>query len=178
MPRGTAIIPDLSLINGNGGISALLAATVADNVEPDLGAYYRSSSRRICSLDHCRLFNVTNTQRGSLSPDATDHVECRRNSMFESFFGSGQIFQYPSAIRLGAVHLLAIREPYPTIQSASFCLAGLFILHDLDALFRRQPRYAFIHGQNQGAKLIVVDDFIIVGSFSFPTAADDNGVSR
>ncbi|HEX2639308.1 MAG TPA: TonB-dependent receptor, partial [Pyrinomonadaceae bacterium] len=106
VPRGTAIIPDLSAINGNFGIQS----AIGKNRTPftwnlDLGAYYPIKFSENMQL---RLtadwFNVTNTQRAvqldqtqliTLSVAGTPNVP-------NPFFGSGAIFQYPSAIRLGA----------------------------------------------------------------------------
>jgi len=106
VPRGTAIIPDLSSIDGNGGISS----AVGSNRTPttwnlDLGVYYPIKFTEDMQL---RLtfdwFNVTNTQRG-IALDQTQLITlgvAGTPNVPNPFFGSGQVFQYPAAIRLGA----------------------------------------------------------------------------
>lgn len=106
LPRGTAIIPDLSAINGNGGIES----SVGSNRSPmtwnlDLGAYYPIKLNERMQLRFTAdWFNVTNTQR-AISLDQTNLITlgvAGTPNVPNPFFGSGQIFQYPSAIRLGA----------------------------------------------------------------------------
>ncbi len=106
VPRGTAIIPDLTSINGNRGISS----SIGSNRTPttwnlDLGAYYP-----IKFSEHMQLrftadwFNVTNTQRAVVL-DQTQQITlgvAGTPNVPNPFFGSGQVFQYPSAFRLGA----------------------------------------------------------------------------
>jgi len=106
LPRGTAIVPDLALINGNGGISS----AVGNNRSPttwnlDLGFYYPikfSESKELrFSAD---WFNVTNTQR-AVTMDQTFLVTtgvAGAPNVPNPFYGSGTVFQYPSALRLGA----------------------------------------------------------------------------
>ena len=106
VPRGTAIIPDLSSIAGNGGITS----AIGSNRTPltwnlDLGFYYPI---RFTENMQLRLtadwFNVTNTQR-ALVLDQTQLITlgvAGTPNVPNPFFGSGQIFQYPSAFRIGA----------------------------------------------------------------------------
>jgi hypothetical protein len=106
VPRGTAIIPDLSSLNGNGGIES----AIGDNRTPttwnlDLGFYYPIKFSENMQL---RLtadwFNVTNTQR-AVTLDQTSLINSGATGVApvpNIYFGSGLIFQYPSAFRVGA----------------------------------------------------------------------------
>jgi outer membrane receptor protein involved in Fe transport len=106
VPRGTAIIPDLSAIDGNGGISS----AIGKNRSPmtynlDLGVYYPIRFTENMSL---RLtadwFNVTNQQR-AITLDNTFQIDSGVAGIppvSNPFWGSGTVFQYPSAFRLGA----------------------------------------------------------------------------
>ena len=106
VPRGTAIIPDLSSIDGNGGIdSAIGNSRTPTTWNLDLGVYYPIRFTEDMQL---RLtfdwFNVTNTQR-AIFLDQTQLITlgvAGTPNVPNPFFGSGAIFQYPSAIRLGA----------------------------------------------------------------------------
>ena len=106
VPRGTAIVPDLSSIDGNGGISS----AIGSNRTPmtwnlDLGAYYPIKLSENMQLRFTAdWFNVTNTQR-AIFLDQTQLITlgvAGTPNVPNPFFGSGQIFQYPSAFRLGA----------------------------------------------------------------------------
>jgi hypothetical protein len=106
VPRGTAIIPDLTAINGNGGITS----AIGQNRTPttwnlDLGAYYPIKFSENMQLRFTAdWFNVTNTQR-AIFLDQTQLITlgvAGTPNVPNPFFGSGQIFQYPSAFRLGA----------------------------------------------------------------------------
>jgi hypothetical protein len=104
--RGTAIIPDLSAINGNGGIGSAIGSNRSPTTwNLDLGFYYPiklSESKELrFSAD---WFNVTNTQR-AVAVDQTFSITTAvagAPNIPNPFWGSGQIFQYPSALRLGA----------------------------------------------------------------------------
>jgi len=106
VPRGTAIIPDLSSISGNGGISSAVGSSRTPTTwNLDLGVYYPIKFTEDMQL---RLtfdwFNVTNTQRG-IALDQTQLITlgvAGTPNVPNPFFGSGQVFQYPAAIRLGA----------------------------------------------------------------------------
>ena len=105
-PRGTSIIPDLTSINGNGGISSAIGSSRTPTTwNLDLGFYYPLKYSEDMQL---RLtadwFNVTNTQR-ALVLDQTQLITlgvAGTPNVPNPFFGSGFIFQYPSAFRLGA----------------------------------------------------------------------------
>jgi hypothetical protein len=106
VPRGTAIIPDLSSINGNGGISSAVGSSrLPTTWNLDLGAYYPIKFSENMQLRFTAdWFNVTNTQR-ALVLDQTQLITlgvAGTPNVPNPFFGSGQIFQYPSAFRLGA----------------------------------------------------------------------------
>ena len=104
--RGTAIIPDLSSINGNGGISSAIGSNRTPTTwNLDLGAYYPIKFSENMQL---RLtadwFNVTNTQR-AVTLDQTFSINSGAAGVApvpNIFYGSGAIFQYPSALRIGA----------------------------------------------------------------------------
>jgi len=106
LPRGTAIIPDLSAINGNGG----LAGAIGSNRSPttwnlDLGFYYPIKFSESKELRFTAdWFNVTNTQR-AITLDQTFLITtgvAGAPNVPNPFYGSGTVFQYPSALRLGA----------------------------------------------------------------------------
>jgi hypothetical protein len=105
-PRGTTIVPDLSGINGNGGISSAIGTTRTPTTwNLDLGAYYPIKFSENMQL---RLtadwFNVTNTQR-AVTLDQTLQINSGVTGVApvpNVYFGSGAIFQYPSALRIGA----------------------------------------------------------------------------
>jgi hypothetical protein len=105
-PRGTAIIPDLTAINGNGGIeSAIGKNRTPMTFNLDLGLYYpiRFSEKTQLRLT-ADWFNVLNSQR-AVQLDQTFLITtgvAGAPNVPNPFFGSGTIFQYPSALRLGA----------------------------------------------------------------------------
>ena len=106
VPRGTAIIPDLTSIRGNGGISSAIGSNRTPTTwNLDLGAYYPIKLSENMQLRFTAdWFNVTNTQR-AISLDQTQLITlgvAGTPNVPNPFFGSGQIFQYPSAFRLGA----------------------------------------------------------------------------
>ncbi len=105
-PRGTSIIPDLTSINGNGGISSAIGRSrLPTTWNLDLGAYYPIKFSESMQLRFTAdWFNVTNTQRAVVL-DQTQLITlgvAGTPNVPNPFFGSGQIFQYPSAFRLGA----------------------------------------------------------------------------
>ena len=104
--RGTAIVPDLTAINGNGGISS----AIGNNRGPmtwnlDLGFYYPIKFSETKELRFTAdWFNVTNTQR-AIVLDPTYSITtgtAGAPDVPNPFYGSGQVFQYPSAFRIGA----------------------------------------------------------------------------
>ena len=104
VPRGTAIIPDL------GANSAGVESAVGSNRSPftwnlDLGAYYPIKFSETKQLKiTADWFNVTNTQR-AVTLDQTFLINSGVAGVApvaNPFWGSGLIFQYPSALRLGA----------------------------------------------------------------------------
>jgi hypothetical protein len=105
-PRGTAIVPDLTAINGNGGIEGAIGGNrTPTTYNLDLGLYYPIMLSEKTSI---RLtadwFNVTNAQR-ALTLDQTFLITtgvAGAPDVPNPFFGSGTVFQYPSALRLGA----------------------------------------------------------------------------
>jgi hypothetical protein len=106
VPRGTAIIPDLSAINGNGGIeSAIGKSRTPTTWNIDLGLYYPIKFSENMQLRFTAdWFNVTNTQR-AITLDQTQLITlgvAGTPNVPNPFFGSGTVFQYPSAFRLGA----------------------------------------------------------------------------
>jgi hypothetical protein len=106
VPRGTAIIPDLSAINGNGGISSAIGKNRTPTTwNIDLGLYYPIKFSENMQLRFTAdWFNVTNTQR-AITVDNTfliDSGVAGIPPVSNPFYGSGTVFQYPSAFRLGA----------------------------------------------------------------------------
>lgn len=104
--RGTAIVPDLSSISGNGGISSAIGSNRSPTTwNLDLGFYYpiKFSESKELRLT-ADWFNVTNTQR-AIVVDQTFSITTAvagAPNIPNPFWGSGQVFQYPSALRLGA----------------------------------------------------------------------------
>ena len=106
VPRGTAIVPDLSDINGNGGISNAIGSNRSPTTyNLDLGFYYpiqlSENMRLRFTVD---WFNVLNLQR-ALTLDNTFLIDSGVEGIppvANPFYGSGTVFQYPSAVRLGA----------------------------------------------------------------------------
>ncbi len=104
VPRGTAIIPDLGA-NSAGVTSAVGKTRTPTTYNLDLGVYYPIKFSETMQL---RLtadwFNVTNTQR-AVTLDQTFSINsgvAGVSPVSNPFYGSGLIFQFPSAIRLGA----------------------------------------------------------------------------
>jgi len=103
-PRGTSIIPDLGA--GSAGVSS----AVGSNRTPttwnlDLGVYYPIKFSEDMQLRFTAdWFNVTNSQR-AVTLDQTKSINSGVTGVapvLNPFFGSGLIFQYPSAFRIGA----------------------------------------------------------------------------
>ena len=106
VPRGTAIIPDLSSINGSGGVtSAVGTSRTPTTWNLDLGAYFPVKLSESMSLRFTAdWFNVTNSQR-AVTLDNTFEITTGSPgapNVPNPFYGSGAIFQFPSAFRLGA----------------------------------------------------------------------------
>jgi len=102
--RGTAIIPDLG-VNSGGVTSAIGKNRTPTTYNLDLGAYYPVKLSENMSLRFTAdWFNVTNTQR-AVTLDNTFLLNSGVTGIppvANPFYGSGIIFQYPSALRLGA----------------------------------------------------------------------------
>ena len=103
---GTAIIPDLSALNGNGGISSAIGSNRTPTTwNLDLGFYYPIKFSESKELRFTAdWFNVTNSQR-AVTLDQTFLINSGVTGVApvsNPFYGSGLIFQYPSALRLGA----------------------------------------------------------------------------
>jgi outer membrane receptor protein involved in Fe transport len=103
-PRGTAIIPDLGA-NSFGVESAIGKNRSPTTWNLDLGFYYPIKFSESKELRFTAdWFNVTNSQRAVIL-DQTFLINSGVSGVApvaNPFFGSGQIFQYPSALRLGA----------------------------------------------------------------------------
>jgi outer membrane receptor protein involved in Fe transport len=103
-PRGTSIIPDLG-VNSAGVTSAVGSNRTPTTWNLDLGAYYPIKFSEDMQLRFTAdWFNVTNTQR-AVTLDQTYLINSGVTGVApvaNPFFGSGLIFQYPSALRLGA----------------------------------------------------------------------------
>ena len=104
VPRGTGIVPDL------GANSAGVTSAIGSNRSPttwnlDLGFYYPVKLSESKELRFTAdWFNVTNTQR-AVTLDQTFLINSGVTGVppvANPFWGSGLIFQYPSALRLGA----------------------------------------------------------------------------
>jgi outer membrane receptor protein involved in Fe transport len=104
VPRGTAIIPDLG-VNSGGVTSAIGKNRTPTTWNLDLGAYFPVKLSESMSLRFTAdWFNVTNTQR-AVTLDNTFTINsgvAGVPAVANPFYGSGTIFQYPSALRLGA----------------------------------------------------------------------------
>ena len=104
VPRGTAIIPDLGA-NSAGVTSAIGKNRTPTTYNLDLGFYYpiKFSEKMQLRLT-ADWFNVTNTQR-AVTLDQTFTITSGVTgvpNVPNPFYGSGAIFQFPSAIRFGA----------------------------------------------------------------------------
>ncbi|CAN5618209.1 hypothetical protein BH10ACI3_BH10ACI3_03580 [soil metagenome] len=102
--RGTAFIPNLGALSG-GMESAIGKQRTPLTWNLDLGAYYPI---KISETKQLRItadwFNVTNGQR-AVTTDNTYSINSGVGGVapvLNPFWGSGQVFQYPSAFRLGA----------------------------------------------------------------------------
>jgi len=104
VPRGTAIIPNLG-VNSGGVTSAIGKNRTPTTWNLDLGAYFPVKLSESMSLRFTAdWFNVTNTQR-AVTLDNTFTINsgvAGVPAVANPFYGSGTIFQYPSALRLGA----------------------------------------------------------------------------
>ena len=104
VPRGTAIIPDLG-VNSGGVTSAIGKNRTPTTWNLDLGAYFPVKLSENMSLRFTAdWFNVTNSQR-AVTLDNTFLLNSGVTGIppvSNPFYGSGIIFQYPSALRLGA----------------------------------------------------------------------------
>ncbi len=102
-PRGTSIIPD----NGANsfGVNSVGTNRTPTTYNLDLGVYYPIKFSENMQLRFTAdWFNVTNTQR-AVTLDQTFQINSGVAGVApvtNPFFGTGQIFQYPSALRLGA----------------------------------------------------------------------------
>jgi outer membrane receptor protein involved in Fe transport len=106
VPRGTAIIPDTSAINGTGGVSSAIGSNRTPTTwNLDLGFYYPIKFSESKELRFTAdWFNVTNTQR-AITMDQTFLITTSvagAPNVPNPFYGTGTVFQYPSALRLGA----------------------------------------------------------------------------
>ena len=106
VPRGTAIVPDLSAIGGNGGIQSAIGTNRSPTTyNLDVGFYYPIKFSENTQLKlTADWFNVTNQQR-AVTLDKTALINSGATGVApvpNIYFGSGVIFQYPSALRLGA----------------------------------------------------------------------------
>lgn len=103
-PRGTSIIPDLG-VNSAGVTSAVGTNRTPLTWNLDVGAYFPIKLSESMQLRFTAdWFNVTNSQR-AVTLDQTKLINSGVTGVApvaNPFFGSGAIFQYPSAIRLGA----------------------------------------------------------------------------
>jgi outer membrane receptor protein involved in Fe transport len=103
-PRGTAIVPDLG-VNSAGVTSAIGTNRSPTTYNLDLGFYYPIKFSETMQLRFMAdWFNVTNTQR-AVTLDPTFLINSGVTNVApvaNPFWGSGLIFQYPSALRLGA----------------------------------------------------------------------------
>ncbi len=104
VPRGTAIIPDLG-VNSFGVTSAVGSNRSPTTYNLDLGVYYPIKFSESMQLRFTAdWFNVTNTQR-AVTLDQTFTINSGVAGIppvSNPFYGTGLVFQYPSALRLGA----------------------------------------------------------------------------
>jgi hypothetical protein len=104
LPRGTAIIPS-DLANAGGVSSAIGKNRSPTTWNLDLGFYYPIKFSESKELRFTAdWFNVTNTQR-AVTLDQTFLINSGVTGVppvSNPFYGTGLIFQYPSALRLGA----------------------------------------------------------------------------
>jgi len=102
VPRGTAIIPNTPF---SGGVNSVGSNRTPTTMNLDLGFYYPIKFGETKQL---RLtadwFNVTNAQR-AVTVDNTYSINSGVAGVapiLNPFWGTGTIFQYPSALRIGA----------------------------------------------------------------------------
>jgi outer membrane receptor protein involved in Fe transport len=104
VPRGTAIIPNLGA-NSAGVESAVGGSRTPTTWNLDLGFYYPIAVGEGKQIKlTADWFNVTNSQR-AVTTDNTFSINSGVGgvpAIPNPFWGSGQIFQYPSAFRFGA----------------------------------------------------------------------------
>ncbi len=104
-PRGTTVVPT-PIAGGEGGLGDAVGTTRTPfTFNLDLGAYFpiRFDEKRELRFT-VDWFNVTNTQR-AVKLDETFLINSGVTGVppvANPFFGTGQIFQYPSSLRLGA----------------------------------------------------------------------------
>ncbi|MEP6704718.1 MAG: TonB-dependent receptor, partial [Acidobacteriota bacterium] len=103
-PRGTSIIPDQG-VNSAGVTSAVGTNRTPTTWNLDLGVYYPIKFSESMQLKFTAdWFNVLNSQR-AVTLDQTFLINsgvAGVDPVANPFFGTGTIFQYPSALRLGA----------------------------------------------------------------------------
>jgi len=105
-PRGTAIVPDTRSFGGAGGMESAIGSNRSPTTwNLDLGFYYpiKFSENKQLKLT-ADWFNVTNSQR-AVTLDQTYLINSGASGVApvaNPFFGSGAVFQYPSALRIGA----------------------------------------------------------------------------
>jgi outer membrane receptor protein involved in Fe transport len=105
VPRGTAVVPNSTVPNGNGGLESAIGGTrtpVTYNL--DLGAYYpiKFGEKRQLRFQ-ADWFNVFNAQR-AVRLDETFLINSGVAGVApvaNPFYGTGTIFQFPSSLRLG-----------------------------------------------------------------------------
>ncbi|HEX8247069.1 MAG TPA: TonB-dependent receptor [Pyrinomonadaceae bacterium] len=104
-PRGTTIVPT-PIAGGEGGLgNAVGTSRTPTTFNLDLGVYFpiKFGEKRELRFT-ADWFNVTNTQR-AVKLDETFLINSGVTGVApvaNPFFGTGQIFQYPSSLRLGA----------------------------------------------------------------------------
>jgi len=106
VPRGTAIVPDTTSFGGAGGVESAIGSTRTPTTwNLDLGFYYpiRFSENKQLRLT-ADWFNVTDSQR-AVTLDQTYQINSGASGVapvLNPFYGTGLVFQYPSAFRVGA----------------------------------------------------------------------------
>ena len=105
LPRGTAIIPDRLRSTGTRHLECHRLKSKPTTWNLDLGFYYPIKFSESKELRFTAdWFNVTNTQR-AVTLDQTFLITTSvagAPNVPNPFYGAGTIFQYPSALRLGA----------------------------------------------------------------------------
>jgi hypothetical protein len=107
VPRGSAIVPNTgaTVTGGSDGVESAIGSTRGPFVTNlDLGAYYPIAFSENKQLRlQVDWFNVLNSQRG-LTLDQTFQINSGVTGVppvENPFYGSGLIFQFPSALRFG-----------------------------------------------------------------------------